>query len=95
MNTPSPSGRPNHTPPGSTSWDTTWPIVPPKYVKQVGDAEYNIKPVGSGPYKLTKWVKGEEIAARGLRQVTTAPKPAYKKVIFKAASGGGPPRVPR
>jgi hypothetical protein len=36
-------------------------VVPPGYVQKVGDAEYNLNPVGSGPYKLDKWVKGQEI----------------------------------
>lgn len=59
------------------------PIVPPGYVKQVGDSEYNIKPVGCGPYKLVKWVKGEEVVLEAYDKYY-GPKPAYKKVIFKA-----------
>lgn len=59
------------------------PIVPPGYVKQVGDADYNIKPVGCGPYKLVKWVKGEEIVMEAYDKYY-GPKPAYKKLIFKA-----------
>ena len=59
------------------------PVVPPKYVKQVGDADYNIKPIGSGPYKLVKWTKGEEIVLEAYDKYY-GPKPAYKKVVFKA-----------
>lgn len=59
------------------------PIVPPGYVKQVGDAEYNIKPVGCGPYKLVKWVKGEEIVMEAYDKYYGA-KPAYKKLIIKS-----------
>lgn len=59
------------------------PIVPPGYVKQVGDQDYNTKPVGSGPYKLVKWVKGEEVVLEAYDKYY-GPKPAYKKVIFKS-----------
>ena len=57
-------------------------IVPPKYVQQVGDAEYNLKPVGCGAYKLDKWVKGQEIVLSAYDKYY-GPKPAYKKLIFK------------
>jgi len=30
-------------------------IVPPKYVAQVGDAGFAVKPVGTGPYKFVEW----------------------------------------
>lgn len=59
------------------------PIVPPKVVQQMGDADYNIKPVGCGPYKLVKWTKGEEVVLEAYDKYY-GPKPAYKKVIFKA-----------
>ncbi len=58
------------------------PIVPPKYIKKVGDTEYNVKPVGCGPYKLVKWVRGEEIVLERYEKYY-GPKPAYKRVIFK------------
>ena len=57
-------------------------IVPPKYVQQVGDAEYNLKPVGCGAYKLDQWVKGQEIVLSAYDKYY-GPKPAYKKLIFK------------
>ncbi len=57
-------------------------IVPPGYVQKVGDAEYNLNPVGSGSYKLDKWVKGQEIIMSAYDKYY-GPKPAYKKLIFK------------
>ena len=59
------------------------PIVPPAYIKKVGNVEYNIKPIGCGPYKLVKWVKGEEVILEAYDKYY-GPKPAYKHLIFKA-----------
>lgn len=59
------------------------PIVPPKYVQEVGNEKYNTDPVGSGPYRLKKWVRGEEIMLEAFDKYY-GPKPAYKTVIFKA-----------
>ena len=36
-------------------------IVPPKYVAQVGDAGFAVKPVGTGPYKFVEWVKDDRL----------------------------------
>lgn len=40
-------------------------IVPPKYIEEVGDAEFNIKPVGTGPFKMTSYTPkvGASLAA--------------------------------
>jgi peptide/nickel transport system substrate-binding protein len=59
-----------------------FPIVPPGYLKQVGDSEYNSKPVGCGPYKLVKWIKGQEVVLEAYDKYY-GPKPAYKKLIIK------------
>ena len=34
-------------------------IVPMEYLKKVGPDEFKVKPIGSGPLKLTEWVKGD------------------------------------
>ena len=57
-------------------------VVPPGYVQKVGDAEYNLNPVGSGPYKLEKWNKGQDIVMTAY-DTYYGPKPAYKKLVFK------------
>ncbi|MBN1830147.1 MAG: ABC transporter substrate-binding protein [Deltaproteobacteria bacterium] len=59
------------------------PIVPPGYIKKVGDAEYNATPIGSGPYRLIKWVRGEEVIMERYDKYY-GPKPAYKRLVFKA-----------
>jgi peptide/nickel transport system substrate-binding protein len=58
------------------------PVVPPKYVQEVGDAKYNTDPVGCGPYKLAKWVRGDQIVLERFDKYY-GPKPYYKTVIFK------------
>jgi peptide/nickel transport system substrate-binding protein len=59
------------------------PIVPPKYVQEVGNEKYNTDPIGSGPYRLKKWARGDEIVLEAFDKYY-GPKPAYKTVIFKA-----------
>lgn len=59
------------------------PIVPPKYIQEVGNEKYNTDPVGSGPYRLKKWARGNEIVLEAFDKYY-GPKPAYKTVIFKA-----------
>ena len=59
------------------------PIVPPKYIQEVGNEKYNTDPAGSGPYRLKKWARGDEIVLESFDKYY-GPKPAYKTVIFKA-----------
>ncbi len=58
------------------------PIVPPEYIKKVGDTKYNTDPVGCGPYKLSKWVRGESVILERYDNYY-GPKPYYAKVVFK------------
>lgn len=37
-------------------------IVPPRYVQEKGDEEFGRTPIGTGPYKLDRWVRGERVA---------------------------------
>ena len=36
-------------------------VVPPKYWKEAGKNAYNMKPVGTGPYRLREWVKDDRL----------------------------------
>jgi peptide/nickel transport system substrate-binding protein len=63
------------------------PIVPPEYIKTVGNTKYNTNPIGSGPYKLEKWVRGESVILERFENYY-GPKPYYKKVIFKTIPEG-------
>jgi peptide/nickel transport system substrate-binding protein len=58
------------------------PIVPPKYVQEVGDTKYNTDPIGCGPYKLARWDRGEQVVLEAFDKYY-GPKPAYDRVIFK------------
>ena len=57
-------------------------IVPKAYVEKVGNTQFNLHPIGSGPYKLADW-------QHGVRSVLTATpgywggKPPFEKVVFR------------
>lgn len=36
-------------------------IVPKKYMEEIGEEQFAIKPIGSGPYKFENWISGTEI----------------------------------
>jgi peptide/nickel transport system substrate-binding protein len=51
-------------------------IVPPKYLAQVGDAAFAIKPVGTGPFKFVEWVKDERLVLEANKTTTAARPPS-------------------
>src|SRR5260370_30337061 len=58
-------------------------IVPKAYVERVGDQEFNLKPLGSGPYKLRAWQKGVAVTLDANASYWRG-KPPFKTVIFRA-----------
>ncbi|SEF44403.1 ABC transporter substrate-binding protein [Bosea lathyri] len=58
-------------------------IVPKAYVERVGDQEFNLKPVGSGPYKLREWQKGVQATVDAVDTYWRG-KPPFKTVVFRA-----------
>jgi peptide/nickel transport system substrate-binding protein len=58
-------------------------IVPKAYVEKVGNQEFNQKPLGSGPYKLTEWKKGIETDLEAYGSYWRG-KPPFQKVVFRA-----------
>src|SRR2546430_7053618 len=57
-------------------------IVPPKYIEQVGDAGFAVKPVGSGPYKFVEWVKDERLVLEANRDYHRG-APAIERLVFR------------
>jgi peptide/nickel transport system substrate-binding protein len=57
-------------------------IVPKAYVERVGDREFNLKPLGSGPYKLRGWQKGVQVVLDANESYWRG-KPPFKTVIFR------------
>jgi peptide/nickel transport system substrate-binding protein len=57
-------------------------IVPPKYLAQVGDAGFAVKPVGTGPYKLVEWVKDERLVLEANKDYHRG-APAIDRLVFR------------
>jgi peptide/nickel transport system substrate-binding protein len=61
-------------------------IVPPKYLKSVGDEEFSKKPVGTGPYKFVEWRKAEHLIVEANPDYwKDSPKgtPKIKTIVFR------------
>jgi peptide/nickel transport system substrate-binding protein len=58
-------------------------IVPPKYTQKVGQKTFSQHPIGTGPYKLAKWKKGESVVLT-LNNNYWDKKPQIKKVTFRS-----------
>ena len=58
-------------------------IVPKAYVERVGDQQFNVKPMGSGPYKLREWQKGVQVTLDANDSYWRG-KPPFKTVVFRA-----------
>ena len=56
-------------------------IVPKAIVEKVGDAKFNLEPVGSGPYKLNSWNKGVQTTLVANENYWRG-KPQFKSVTF-------------
>jgi len=57
-------------------------ILNEKYVKQVGDEQLNLKPMGTGPYKLVEWVKEDHMTLAAFEDYYLG-SPTIKKVTFR------------
>ncbi len=57
-------------------------ILPPKYLAQVGDAAFAVKPVGTGPYKFVEWVKDERLVLDANKDYHRG-APAIDRLVFR------------
>lgn len=58
-------------------------IVPKAYVEKVGNEQFNLKPVGSGPYQLVEWEKGVETDLKANENYWRG-TPPFQSVTFRA-----------
>jgi len=54
----------------------------PKYVAQVGDAQANLKPVGTGPFKFVEWTKNDRIVVEA-NDAHWSGKPAVRRATWR------------
>ncbi|MGH7359022.1 MAG: ABC transporter substrate-binding protein [Candidatus Rokuibacteriota bacterium] len=57
-------------------------ILPPKYVAQVGDAGFAVKPVGTGPFKFVEWVKDERLVLDANKDYHRG-APSIDRLVFR------------
>ncbi|MGD9363595.1 MAG: ABC transporter substrate-binding protein, partial [Desulfobacterales bacterium] len=57
-------------------------ILNEKYVENVGDEQLNLKPMGTGPYKLVEWVKEDHMTLAAFEDYYLG-SPKIKKVTFR------------
>jgi len=57
-------------------------MVPPKYIKEKGDAHFAKNPVGTGPFKFVEWRKGERTTIEANEQYWKG-APAIKTIVFR------------
>jgi peptide/nickel transport system substrate-binding protein len=57
-------------------------VVPPKYVKEVGDTKFSLHPIGTGPYELVEWKKDDHITLKANKNYWSG-VPSIEKVTFR------------
>lgn len=68
------------TTPGFTG---TISMLPPKYVREKGDQHFAANPIGTGPYRVVKWSKGESVELEANKDYWRG-APKIKTVVFQA-----------
>ncbi len=57
-------------------------MVPPRYVREKGDAHFALNPVGTGPYRFVEWKRGERLVLEANEHYWRG-APAVKTVVFR------------
>lgn len=60
-------------------------IVPKAVVEKVGAQQFNLAPVGSGPYRLKSWQRGQGVALEAVEDYWRG-KPPFKTVNFRVVA---------
>jgi peptide/nickel transport system substrate-binding protein len=76
---PMPMLRERFTSPGYTG---TIPMVPPRYIREKGDQQFAASPVGTGPFRVVRWVKGADVELEANPSYWGG-APKIKTVVFK------------
>ena len=58
-------------------------IIPRAYVTRVGDQKFNAEPIGSGPYRLKSWQRGQQSVLEATDSYWRG-KPFFRGVTFRA-----------
>ncbi len=71
--------------PGFSLYPPEVAILPKEEVKKRGDG-FGVNPVGCGPFKFKKWVKGSEVILERFDSFYQPEKPYLNKVVYKIMS---------
>lgn len=61
---------------------TLVPIVPKNVVEEMGDAEFDANPMGTGPYRFVSWQRGDRVTLEAFDGYWGDP-PAIKTLVFR------------
>src|SRR5881409_2140533 len=67
---------------GTLATGAAW-IVPKKYIEQVGDDAFKLRPIGLGPYKFVSHTPGVELVMEAFEGYWRK-MPSVKRVVFKS-----------
>ncbi len=70
-------------------WLPGMAIVPKEEVERLGDA-FTTHPVGCGPFKFVKWVKGSEVVLEKFPEFYLEGRPYLDKVVYKIMGEAAP-----
>ncbi len=61
-----------------------WAIIPPGYYNEVGEQGFVEHPIGTGPFMLVEWVKGDHITMRANPNYWREGAPRIAEVVFRS-----------